>query len=97
MNPHVVEDGLFAADNVTVEWGGDVTIPYEHETYWPALIKLCADRRETQMQRWRELGATVGLSEWDIRQFAQETTSAPVTEKEITPAPAPVAETLVAA
>ncbi|KAG8982503.1 hypothetical protein FRB90_006735 [Tulasnella sp. 427] len=67
-NPNVVPEGLFEASQVTTKWGGDVEIPWEQATYWPALMKLCAERREQQLNKWRELGGHVGISEWDIRQ-----------------------------
>ena len=35
---------------------------------WPHLIETVKTRREAQMQRWRELGAKVGVREWDIKE-----------------------------
>lgn len=66
-NPEVVPEGIFEASQVTTKWGGDVEIPWDHATYWPALIKLCAERREVELTNWRALGAGVGISEWDTR------------------------------
>ena len=31
-------------------------MPYDHETYWPALVQTCLKRREDQLQLWRSLG-----------------------------------------
>jgi hypothetical protein len=28
---------------------------------------MCDERRKQQMERWRELGGTVGLKEWDVK------------------------------
>lgn len=67
-NPQVIPDGLFTSDQVFVNWGGEVEVPYSHDVYWPDLLKLCAERREKKMARWKGLGATVGISEWDLRQ-----------------------------
>ena len=67
-NPKVVQDGLFTADNVWKEFGGDIEFKYDHKTYWPNFIQMCSDRRKQQMEKWRQLGGTVGLKEWDIKQ-----------------------------
>jgi hypothetical protein len=68
MNPNVINDGLFTADNLMTEWwGGSREFEYKHEEYWPALVKLSDQRREEQFKRWKELGGTVGLDEWDIK------------------------------
>lgn len=48
-------------------WGGDRDFKYEHDKYWSALVQLCDSRRQAQMDKWRELGGTVGLKEWDIK------------------------------
>lgn len=71
-NPSVVKDGLFTADMVTKDWGGDCEIVYEHEKYWPALLKLVDDRRKDQLERWRTLGGTIGIKEWDYKGGAPE-------------------------
>ncbi|KAG8876275.1 hypothetical protein FRB98_007383 [Tulasnella sp. 332] len=67
-NPEVVKDGMFTADQVITKWGGKAELPYEHEVYWPALIKMCKDRHQRRLEKWRSLGGTVGLSEWDVFQ-----------------------------
>ena len=68
-NPRPVEDGLFTADQLIRDggWGGSANFAYDHSKFWPALIQLCAGRRAEQMERWRALGAKVGVSEWDIK------------------------------
>lgn len=66
-NPKVVQDGLFTADSVWQEFGGDIEFKYDHQTYWPALIEMANGRRKQQMNRWRELGAKVGFKEWDVK------------------------------
>lgn len=67
-NPKTVQDGLFAAPAVWKEFGGAVEFRYDHATYWPHLVALAAARREAQMARWRELGAKVGVREWEIKE-----------------------------
>ena len=48
-------------------WGGDRTIEYEHEKFWPALLKLTEERREKHKERWRKLGGKIGVKEWDYK------------------------------
>lgn len=48
-------------------WGGACDFKYEHEKYWPALVGMCVERKKEQMERWRALGGTVGLREWDLK------------------------------
>lgn len=73
INPNVVEQGIIEADQVFQEWGGTVDFEYKHEDYWPELVKLTQGRRQKWLERWRALGGTVGISEWDYKQ--------PLTEK----------------
>ncbi|PCH42236.1 CRAL/TRIO domain-containing protein [Wolfiporia cocos MD-104 SS10] len=66
-NPSCVREGLFSSDSLMREWGGDCAFEYKHELYWPALVRMCSERREALMQEWRKQGAKVGLREWDIK------------------------------
>ncbi len=67
-NPSVFEDGFMEKDQVMKEWwDGDRKFEWDHSKYWPALVKMCAERKAEQMGRWREMGAKVGLSEWDMK------------------------------
>ncbi|KAJ3530524.1 hypothetical protein NM688_g7694 [Phlebia brevispora] len=90
-NPKVVQDGLFVADNVWTEFGGDVHFEYDHAKYWPDFIETTTKRREEMQERWRTLGARVGLREWDIKggdrqaQAGEELKAAPV-DVEVEPA-----------
>ncbi|KAI0701313.1 CRAL TRIO domain-containing protein [Cytidiella melzeri] len=67
-NPKPVEDGLFTADNVWKEFGGEIDFQYVHEEYWPHFVKMTSERRETMLERWKALGGKVGLKEWDFKQ-----------------------------
>jgi hypothetical protein len=66
-NPHVVADGLFAADQAMPSWGGERELVWQHAKYWPALLKLCESRERQWEARWRELGGKVGVSEWEYK------------------------------
>ena len=52
---------------ITQTWGGDVDFKYDHAQYWPALVSITSERVSQDFARWRELGAKVGLSEWDFK------------------------------
>ncbi|KAI0250225.1 CRAL-TRIO domain-containing protein [Lactifluus subvellereus] len=68
-NPKPVEDGLFKADGLVKEsgWGGSRNFEWDHEKYWPQLVRMCAEITAKQMARWRRLGARVGCDEWDYK------------------------------
>ena len=59
--------------------------------YLDSLIKICVQRREADLQRWKQAGGTVGLSEWDFLQpIPASTARKPVTMS--TDATAPIDE-----
>lgn len=66
-NPNVTKDALFTPEMVIKDWGGEREIVYEHEKYWPALVKLTSEIRQDQMERWRTLGGAIGIKEWDYK------------------------------
>ncbi|KAG6813394.1 hypothetical protein H0H92_011371 [Tricholoma furcatifolium] len=67
-NPRPIEDNLFTGDMLMSEWWrGDCDFEYVHDKYWPALVKLSASRRESWLEKWRALGGTVGLKEWEYK------------------------------
>jgi hypothetical protein len=43
--------------------GGQLNFEYDHSVYWPALMKLCTERREEQMRRWEAGGKLIGEHE----------------------------------
>ncbi|KAG5353521.1 hypothetical protein C0989_005968 [Termitomyces sp. Mn162] len=67
-NPRVIEDKLFTGDMVMSEWwGGDCDFEYVHDKYWPTLVSICESRRKVWLEKWRTLGGTVGLKEWEYK------------------------------
>ena len=52
---------------VKENWGGDRTVEYVHEKFWPALLKMTGERREKYKERWRKLGGKIGVKEWDYK------------------------------
>jgi hypothetical protein len=100
-NPEIIKDGLFAKDMVMSEWwGGDRDFEYVHEKYWKELVGMCEERTRRWRTRWEELGATVGLSEWEYKQVATVDEKEPASGSEkqlvsdpvIVPAALPVEE-----
>ena len=66
-NPDCVKEGLFAPDMLMREWGGAAAFEYEHDRYWPAVVRMCEEHRRRRLEAWRGLGAKVGIREWDIK------------------------------
>lgn len=58
MRQYVPSEQLWSTD-----WNGDMDFDYDHETYWPALNKLCQDKREDKLARWKAAGSIIGESE----------------------------------
>lgn len=59
-----IKAGDFNADEFLKECGGKLDWTYDHDTYFPSLLKLCQERREDAIQRWRKLeGPQVGREE----------------------------------
>jgi len=48
-------------------YGGDVQFKYDHAVYWPALNKICAERREKYQERWVKSGKHIGEYEAYLR------------------------------
>lgn len=42
---------------------GALKFEYDHDVYWPALMKLCDERNEEQKKRWVQGGSVIGESE----------------------------------
>ncbi|GAB1314443.1 Phosphatidylinositol transfer protein (PITP) [Madurella fahalii] len=51
------------SEQMWTEFNGKLEFDYDHSTYWPALHKLCGERREARWQRWVAGGQQVGESE----------------------------------
>ncbi|GAA5855526.1 hypothetical protein JCM8547_007872 [Rhodosporidiobolus lusitaniae] len=49
-------------------FGGSINMAYDHATYFPALTKLCAERKAANLKRWEQYGENrCGLDEAVIR------------------------------
>lgn len=48
-------------------YGGILLFNYDHEIYWPELLRLCQLKRKHYLDRFNKFGATIGLSEFDLR------------------------------
>lgn len=49
------------------DYKGDVDFEYEHDVYWPALLKLCEERRAERERRWVAAGKGYGVDEDYLR------------------------------
>ncbi|KAF8866690.1 CRAL/TRIO domain-containing protein [Acephala macrosclerotiorum] len=49
------------------EFHGDLEFEYEHDVYWPALLKLCEEKHAEQVARWEKAGKNYGESEVYIK------------------------------
>ncbi len=67
-NPDIYKDGYFTPDMAMKGWwGGEQDFEYVHEKYWPRLVEMSEERVKIWTQNWRELGAKVGISEWEYK------------------------------
>ncbi|KAH8100892.1 CRAL TRIO domain-containing protein [Cristinia sonorae] len=67
LNPDVLGEGLFEADQLKKQFGGDVEFEYVHEKYWPELLRMAGEMREKAFEKWKAMGAKVGLKEWEFK------------------------------
>jgi hypothetical protein len=49
------------------EFHGDLEFEYDHQTYWPALLKLCEAKQAEHRERWVKAGKNYGESELYIK------------------------------
>ncbi|KAF9449526.1 hypothetical protein P691DRAFT_758996 [Macrolepiota fuliginosa MF-IS2] len=67
-NLDIFEEGLYKPEEMMKQgWGGAIDFIYEHEKYWPELIGLTGERQKLWKARWKQLGGTVGIREWDYK------------------------------
>lgn len=51
------------SEQMWTEFNGTLEFEYDHSIYWPALHKLCGERREARWRRWIAGGQQIGESE----------------------------------
>ncbi|KAL9087690.1 MAG: hypothetical protein Q9159_003502 [Coniocarpon cinnabarinum] len=49
------------------EYGGDAEFEYDHKQYWPALCRMCEERRIAMKQRWLKAGGKIGEYEMYLK------------------------------
>ncbi|OLL23025.1 CRAL-TRIO domain-containing protein [Neolecta irregularis DAH-3] len=54
------------------EFDGGLHFDYVHTEYWPCLLNITQLRSDGMRRRWREYGACVGISEWDLKDGLEE-------------------------
>jgi hypothetical protein len=84
-------------EQLWTEFQGDLNFDYDHEVYWPALIKLCETKHAEQKARWVAAGKNYGESELYLRggdapsvtgKGSDQTASEPQSKEEETVEPA---------
>ncbi|KAL2075648.1 hypothetical protein VTL71DRAFT_591 [Oculimacula yallundae] len=74
------------------EFHGDLEFEYDHEVYWPTLMKLCDEKHKEQQERWVKGGKHYGESESYIKGGSAPSIGSKVaeaTEEKAIPAAAP--------
>lgn len=59
-------------EQLDAEFGGAVEFEYEHDKYWQKMCEMALAKRARYLERFRALGATIGLSEVDLRASGEE-------------------------
>ena len=54
-------------DQLMTSYGGKADFDYDHSIYWPALNKICEQRRKEYRARWELAGQKVGEIEEYLR------------------------------
>lgn len=54
--PQIVAEGMVKSDVLLRDCGGTFDMPYDHDSYWPALLAVCKRNRAVSLQQWRDLG-----------------------------------------
>ncbi|XXZ99438.1 Phosphatidylinositol transfer protein (PITP) [Meyerozyma guilliermondii] len=54
-------------EHLDKDFGGTLDFEYNHEKYWPALVKMAEEKRQRYFKRFEKFGSKVGLSEVDLR------------------------------
>jgi hypothetical protein len=49
------------------EFQGDLEFDYDHDVYWPALNKICQEKKAAAKARWEKAGGIIGESEAYLR------------------------------
>ncbi|EAA32087.1 CRAL/TRIO domain-containing protein [Neurospora crassa] len=79
------------AEQLWTEFNGSLEFDYDHATYWPALQKMCVEKREAKYQRWVAGGQQIGELEDFITGHAQVGVAGPIAAATSAPEPTPAA------
>jgi hypothetical protein len=67
-NPNVIQDNLVPKERLIKEWwDGEQDVEYVHEKFHKALVEMGEERMRRWMGKWKELGGSVGIKEWDYK------------------------------
>ena len=62
--------------------GGELPFEYDHDQYWPALWKLCQEKRTARRKRWILGGSLIGEYEDFLTGYSTANCSAIESKKE---------------
>lgn len=79
------------AEQLWTEFNGSLEFDYDHATYWPALQKMCVEKREAKYQRWVAGGQQIGELEDFITGHAEVGVAGPIAAATSAPEPTPAA------
>lgn len=68
INRQLVAEGDFASDQMIAELGGKRELVWDCDRYLNKLVEISGEMREKRLNKWRELGGTIGLREWDYKE-----------------------------
>ncbi|EPQ65074.1 Bgt-2889-2 [Blumeria graminis f. sp. tritici] len=58
---------IVPVEQLCKDFQGGLEFEYDHKIYWPALLKLCAEKRDFKWKRWVEAGKNYGESEFYLK------------------------------
>ena len=65
-------------EQLWIEFNGGLEFEYDHSLYWPALVKMCTEKREARTQRWIAGGRQIGELEDYLAGHTEQSVSLPV-------------------
>lgn len=68
INRQLIAEGDFTPDQLVKELGGERELVWDCDRYLNKLVEISGDMRKKRLDKWRELGGTVGLREWDYKE-----------------------------
>lgn len=68
-------------EQLWTEFGGELGFDYDHSVYWPALMKMCEEKRAARKERWESGGKHIGELEDYLSGLASHGVQRPVVKE----------------